>query len=346
MGSNSIQGIILGYRASNRTVVSQELDLTTAQKDSILSAIRVNALPENVVYRYDYFVDNCATKPRDILDRALGGQLRTGADSLSGSTYRSNTLRLMQGDKALALGADVVLGEPSDHPITKWQAMFLPQKLHDWVATRHVRDSAGVLHSLVKNERVLVRANRPPEPQRPPSFAWLWIAGAIVGGSFAWLGVAARTSGAARVSAATVFSIWASESGLLGVALTLLWTATDHRFTRANENLLLFNPLWLVLAVTLPMTMLRGRALWLTNRLLLVVFALGALALVAHLVGLSRQDNLPIVGLVLLPAAGLIFAARRRTSVGVYGSIQTAPPPRPLGLSVDASQRPLDIREE
>ena len=32
-----------------------------------------NARPENARYRYDYFTDNCATRVRDALDRALGG---------------------------------------------------------------------------------------------------------------------------------------------------------------------------------------------------------------------------------------------------------------------------------
>ena len=311
MAGDSIQQIIVGSRRSNRTVISQELDLSTAQKDSILSTVRRNALPENVVYRYDYFIDNCATKPRDILDRVLGGQLRAGADSLSGTTYRSEALRLMQGNTPVALGADIALGEPSDRPITKWQEMFLPQRLHDWVATRQVRDSAGVLHPLVKSERVMVQARRPPEPERPPSFAWLWIAGAITAGVFAWLGVAARTSGVARSTAATVFSVWAAASGVLGVILTLLWAITDHRFSYANENVLLFNPLWLILAITLPMTVMRDRAARVTNRLLWAVFALGGLALLAHLLGLSRQANLPIIGLGLLPALGLIVATAR-----------------------------------
>jgi hypothetical protein len=84
--------------------------------------------------------------------------------------------------------------------------------------------------------------------------------------------------------------------------------ATNHRFAYANENILLFNPLWLVLAVTLPMTLLGGRAARLTNGVLLSVFALGALALVAHLLGVSQQANLSIVGLGLLRAAGLVFA--------------------------------------
>ena len=37
--------------------------------------------------------------------------------------------------------------------------------LHDWVATRQVRDSTGVLRALVKSDRVLFRGTRPPEPE-------------------------------------------------------------------------------------------------------------------------------------------------------------------------------------
>lgn len=33
----------------------------------LLQLIRVNAQPENIAYRYDYFRDNCAMRPRDVL---------------------------------------------------------------------------------------------------------------------------------------------------------------------------------------------------------------------------------------------------------------------------------------
>jgi hypothetical protein len=311
MAGDSLEQVLLDARHWNRTVPAQELDLSDGQKDSILSAIRINARPENVVYRYDYFIDNCATKPRDILDRALTGRLRAGTDSLSGSTYRSEALRLMQGDRLLALGADMAMGRPSDRPITVWQSMFLPEKLHDWVATRQVSDSADVPHPLVRNERLLVRATRAPGPAHPPSFAWLWIAGAGIGSAFAWLRWASRTRRSARVGAAFTFGIWATVIGLLGVILIFLWAATDHRFAYANENVLLFNPLWLILAVTLPMSVMRGRFRLITSRLLLVLLALSAGVLLAHTFGVSRQANVPLIGLALLPALGLIVASQQ-----------------------------------
>jgi hypothetical protein len=315
MGGDRLDQVLYAYRYWNRSVTAQELDLTPAQKDSLVAIINTNAQPENVHYRYDYFVENCATRPRDILDRVLGGQLRIGADSLSGTSYRWHALRLMQGDKPLVLGVDIGLGRPSDREITKWQEMFLPQKLHDWVATRQVKDSTGALHPLVKSERVLFQASRPPEPQAPPRFVWLWPVGAVLGVLLAAFGYAARKPGAGRITAATIFAIWSAVYGILGEMLTILWECTDHRFAHSNENLLLFNPLWLILAVTLPMTVLRGRAVTLSTRLLYVLAGLGVIALLAHAVGLSRQQNLAVIGLGLLPAIGLVIAIRQARNV-------------------------------
>src|SRR5579872_6654840 len=124
MGGGTMAYTMFAYRYLNRTVDSQELDLSTQQKDSLLHLIRINAEPQNVTYRYDYFVDNCATRPRDLLDAALGGQLHAHTNRLSGTSYRWHTLRLMQGNIPLVIGVDIGLGRPSDREITQWQEMF------------------------------------------------------------------------------------------------------------------------------------------------------------------------------------------------------------------------------
>jgi hypothetical protein len=139
---------------------------------------------------------------------------------------------------------------------------------------------------------------------------WLWIVGIAVGGLFVWLGRRALAgSRGARVGAAIAFGLWAFVAGILGTLLTLLWTVTDHRFAHANENLLLFNPLWLVLMVLLPRWILNGRSPNLTRQLLTVLLALSGLALVAHL-GLSRQHNIAVIGLALPIAAALWYVVR------------------------------------
>ena len=309
VGGNRMVDVLYHYRGRNRSVLSQELNLSATQKDSLLGIMRTNLLPENVNYRYDYFVDNCSTKPRDILDRVLGGQLRIGADSMTNTSYRFHALRLMQENTALALGADIGLGRPSDRPISKWQAMFLPQQLHDWVATKQIRDSSGVLRPLALSDRVLFQSTREPEAQTAPRFGWLWIVGGVLAVIIVALGRAGRQSRGARRGAAIVSSAFAALCGILGLLVTALWF-TDHRFAHANENTLLFQPLWLILAFTLPMMISSGRTARVTKPLLTISAALAAIALLIHLIGLSGQANLPIVGLVMLPAIAMLMIAR------------------------------------
>src|SRR3989304_4039010 len=61
------------YRRNNRAVWEQVLDLDAQEADSLLAFIRWTARPENRFYRYDYYLDNCATRVRDALDTVLRG---------------------------------------------------------------------------------------------------------------------------------------------------------------------------------------------------------------------------------------------------------------------------------
>lgn len=312
MGGDSMGGVMNYYRYFNRSVVSQELNLTIAQKEALLQLIRSNAQPENITYRYDYFRDNCATRPRDMLDRVLGGKLREHAMGIPDHSYRWHALTHMQHDKLLVVGVDIALGEPADKPITMWEAMFLPAELHDVVATMLVRDSSGRLRPLVRSERVLFQAARPTKPSAPPNLATPLLAiGLVVGLAFLYLGLrAAEGSAAIRATAATLFATWSLASGLLGVVLTLLWVATDHTFAYRNANLLIFNPLWLVAGVMLPLMFISGRVARQTSILTATLASLCAAALVLHLVQLSSQENLAIVGLALPPSISIALAAR------------------------------------
>jgi hypothetical protein len=312
MGGETMDQLLYQYRYFNRSVVAQELNLTAPQRDSLLRLIQVNARPENVQYRYDYFVDNCSTRPRDLLDRVLGGQMRARADSLTGTTYRSQALRLMQGDKPLVVGVDIGLGEPSDQELTLWKTMFLPRYLHDFVGRLQVRDSAGVMHPLVRSERVLFQATRGPEPTAPPRLgAWLFLIGLFVAGVLVVLASRAGRSRAARITLTVTTSAWCIVAGLLGTVLTILWTATDHRFAHDNENLLIFNPLWLVLGVLVVVYFSTGRAARLTGYLAAALAGLCALALLLHLALLSRQSNIAIALLALPPALVIAWLTAR-----------------------------------
>ena len=313
MGGDSMENVLQAYRYWNRSVLSQELDLTPAQKDSILVTIQRNALPENVNYRYDYYRDNCSTRVRDILDHALGGPLSVQAAGLTDATYRWHSLRLMQGNLPIMLGVDIGLGRPADVRLTKWQEMFLPRQLHDFVAHVRVLDPSGAMKPLVRSERVLFQATRKPEPAAPPDLGlWLLFGGVIVAVVITSLGfMATPLHPVMRFAAAVVSGVWSLAVGLLGTVLVLLWAVTDHVFAHANENVLLFNPLWLGLAVLLPVYLWSGRAETATRRLALVTVVLSLTALGLHVLGISRQHNVALIGLMLPPTLGVMMMTVR-----------------------------------
>jgi len=309
MGGDSIQWIHLVYRYLNRYVNAQELNLSASEKDSVLKQIQWYARPENVNYRYDYFYDNCSTRVRDIIDNAVHGQMKAQATALTGTTYRWHALRLMQGNFPLAVGVDIGLGRPSDRELTKWTEMFLPRKLHDFAAGLQIKDSTGASRPLVASERTLVTTTRAPEAAGPPTW-WLWFLGAglLMAAFFTWLSISGK-----RRTASFAFTTFAVVAGILGLLLTLLWAVTDHVSAHANENLLLFNPLWLVLAFPLSSSTWKGRPSLLAERLAMTVAALAAVGLLMHIIRMSAQNNLALIFLMLPPALAISFATRRRS---------------------------------
>jgi hypothetical protein len=86
----------MAYNRDNRAVEIQELALTPAQRVVVRDYIAWNMREENRFYRYDYFRDNCSTRVRDVLDLALGGELKSQFSAApSGMSFRDEARRLM-----------------------------------------------------------------------------------------------------------------------------------------------------------------------------------------------------------------------------------------------------------
>jgi hypothetical protein len=248
------------YMQMNRSVWVQELNLTPAQKRDLAEFLAWNRLPENRFYRYDYYHDNCSTRVRDALDRALGGQIRAQTGDLpSGSTFRSHTRRAAAGDVLTYAGLMAGLGQPVDPEITVWAEMFLPLAMREAVRDLTVTDTLGRATPLVVSERTLFIADRPAMPDAPPR-VWpgFLLVGLLVAGIVLGTGHFASRSAGARAGLAVLGTVWLLLAGILGLVLAGLWAFTDHAAAYRNENLLQFNPLALGLAVLWPMLVYRA----------------------------------------------------------------------------------------
>src|SRR5262249_25493026 len=76
------------------------------------------------------------------------------------------------------------------------------------------------------------------------------------------------------------------------------------------------NPLWLVVAVVAIAAFARGRPSVWFRQWAVGLAALATLALILHIVFVSAQDNLAIIGLALPPALAIAWVATRAPNKG------------------------------
>lgn len=289
------------YRDEGRGVSIQWLALTDAQALDLARRLEVNALPENAVYTYDYFRDNCATRVRDALDATLGGELRRQLASRSrGSTYRSEAVRLASPAWWMWLGFDIGLGPRADVPLSLWEEAFVPMRLADALGDVRIGGRA-----LVASESAVLLHRIAPEPADLPRPWWPWLAaGVALGIALAWAG---RLKPRIVAGLASVF--WA-VGGTLGALMLFIGLGTAHVFGWTNHNLLLLPPL-LWAALPGAWRIMRGRA---PGRVfgwaLTAAVALAAGALFVSWLPLLPQDNARWIALLLPVHLGLWLGLR------------------------------------
>jgi hypothetical protein len=312
LSASSPESTLWSYQASNRTIETQELDLTPAERSTMFARLRDNARPEKRDYLYDYFWDNCSTRVRDVVDAVTGGKVREAGRAPGSMTLRAHALRMTADLPWEFFGLHFGLGSTTDQPVDQWSEAFLPEKLRDLL--RRVRiDRDGVRRPLVKSERVLFQAERPPPPQRPPGLTgWFALFGLAAGGVLAGLGLMARRRSPARAALGLAAAALGLVLGLLGLILVLLWGATNHRAAYANANILQAAP-WALVLLPLGVGTALGRAWAAPGALLIAASAavLSAAGLVAKLIPGPAQDNYIFIALLLPIWCGLTFALAR-----------------------------------
>jgi len=235
------------YRWRDRDVRAQLLNLSDVQVRRLANWLEERVRPDRREFRYDYYFNNCSNRIRDGLDFALDGALAEFAERQpAGMTFREHTRRMLVDAPLLYLGVQAALGRPADRPRSLWEEMFLPEVVAQTVTDVKSAGNAGGPESLISADRMLYESTRPDDPETP-SFAWsLFVSLLVVSVAVILVpaGVASSDSrGVARLGARA----WILLSSTCGLLLLFLWFGTDHQTAWRNENLLLLNPLALLL---------------------------------------------------------------------------------------------------
>jgi hypothetical protein len=220
------------YQSENRGITEQVLNLTAAEKTTIQRFLNNNLKEENKFYKYDFFLDNCTTRLRDILKKYHDSSFTVQPVMPPGTTFRQAIYIYLDRNKQpwSKLGIDILLGKPCDGVMTAAQMQFLPDNLMTSL------DSAA--HPMVLSHQELYPINKGEQAGAifTPFVVFTLILLFFVLLSFS------KHSVAQNILLGLDFIVFFS-TGLLGIVLILMWFATDHSMTKQNFNLLWAWPL-------------------------------------------------------------------------------------------------------
>ncbi|MEO5825896.1 MAG: DUF4105 domain-containing protein [Gemmatimonadales bacterium] len=321
LGVSDLDGTLRQYTQAQRDVVVQELNLPAAKRAELAAYLATNASPENRVYTYDYFQDNCSTRVRDALDHVLGGALRTATvGQKAEGNFRFHTQRSLTNDVLMYTGIMLGQGPRTDRPIDQSEEMFLPAKLQERVRELTVTGPDGSVVPLVASERSLLEFGVYHVEPAPPAWGWKFqLAGLVI----AMLIVTGLMRGGAQSLGRVMATLWLIVSGIGGLVLLFLWLGTDHVFSASNRNILFMSPLALFVV-----PLLWGRVVHGPSRLgvlaaagMILSVVVGALLALAP--SLGGQWNLQVMQLATLPGIAACLVA-----LGVsYRRAGALPPP-------------------
>lgn len=286
------------YVREGREVWEQVLNMTTEEKRRLWDALDDNYKPENRVYRYNYFYDNCTTRARDMIEKSLGGRLKYGYETAQkdGASYRELIHEKAQQHPWAAFGNDMCLGVKADLHTDWREREFLPGDMMADMEKAYVEDGGKRYPAVLETRTIVNGAAQIVEsefPLLPRTCALLLLALTVVVSTVEW-----KSGRWLRFYDVLLMTAQA----LVGIILMAL-LFSEHPTTSTNLQVLLFNPLPLVFVYSV----VRGKhtVWWPLSVVLSLLFIIGGLAQ-------CYAEGMVIVALSLL-VRSVLGCRRQRT---------------------------------
>lgn len=256
MGIEYFSDFVANYAASGCGIRQQVLNLTNKEKRAIADAIYTNYEPQNRVYRYNYFYNNCTTKARDIILSHINGKVTYHNKIDSSRSFRQLIHQYNETHRWARFGNDLLLGVKADLHTSRAEQQFLPEHLADDFAKAKIQDGNKASRPLVTSDTwVLPRTSDVGSDSflLSPFVCMLAIALAVVAltvietlrkANYWWLDLALMLS-----------------TGLCGLIL-LAMVFSQHPTVSLNLQILLLNPLSLFMAIPTTKAIRKGKRNW------------------------------------------------------------------------------------
>lgn len=229
------------YQREGRTTYEQTLNLSLAQKQQLYELLKINLLPENRTYPYDFFFDNCSTRIRDILQKATNHQIQF-PDTLQKPvpTFRDLLQPYTAKVSWLQLGINLILGQPTDQIASVSDQMFLPDYLMEATDQAFIATDSSRTAFVADKQQII--------PARPAplvsDFSFLTAPTTLLWFISLLLLLWTFRNPPRQTAKRSWFDFFLfGFMGWVGVLFFFMWVGTDHIATNQNWNMLWAFPL-------------------------------------------------------------------------------------------------------
>jgi len=150
---------LMEYTSRGSEIYEQVLDLLPEEKESLWQALEWNRRPENRVYRYNFFFDNCATRPAVMVENNIKGYISYASTSEL-PRFRDVINYCTRNHPWNTFGCDLVVGLPSDRVMTLQETFFIPDYLKKGFDKAEIIRGDSIIR-LVKKTNILAEENQP-----------------------------------------------------------------------------------------------------------------------------------------------------------------------------------------
>jgi hypothetical protein len=243
LGIANFLDYIFEYQMRGSLVMEQVLNLTHQEKNAIWTALLINYQPENRVYRYNFFFDNCSSRLADIIEQNTSGDVVYSTSEQDPQyTFRDIINHCTRDHKWLTFGCDLALGSPTDRIATPHEMMFIPEFLASAFDKAVIQRADGSVVPLIKETIILSEfdpeENYPTKEVITPLLSAIVLLLTILAITYAgW-----RKNKYSRFLDITLFFI----AGIGGCVLFFLAFVSVHPAVSPNWSLMWLHPLHLL----------------------------------------------------------------------------------------------------
>ena len=251
------------YIDRGRSMYEEEFLLGADQKERILSFLETNNLPQNREYKYDFLVDNCSIRIRDVFPKVLGNKFVFGNAMPANAkiTYRDISDQYAFRKPLERFGVYIFLGSTMDKSIDNNEIMFIPDYLSKALET------ATIDGRPVGAPRIQILPGYDPAPDKVnEAFLCCFFIAVIT--------IVPLSVKKWRKVGKAISNGMLMLTGIIGCIIVFFWFGTDHLC--AHDN---FNSLW---AMPLNLTVPFLGAKWKGRYSLLAICLIGV-SLLLHL---------------------------------------------------------------